>query len=105
MGWASNYIRKLVAGETVQFRPRGQSMTPRIKSGALVTVEPITDYNALKLGDIVLCKVSGNEYLHLVKGIRAREEIPFFLIGNNQGDLNGWTPQRHVYGKCVKVEP
>lgn len=105
MGWAEHHIKKLQSGEVVTFRPRGNSMTPRVKSGALVTVEPITDFSTIKLGDIVLCKVSGAEYLHLVKGIREREGIPFLMIGNNKGGINGWTPQRHVYGKCTRVEP
>jgi hypothetical protein len=41
MGWASRYIQKLRAGETVSFRPHGQSMTGRIESGQLCTVVPI----------------------------------------------------------------
>jgi hypothetical protein len=64
MGWASRYIQKLRAGATVSFRPHGQSMAGRIESGQLCTVVPI-DPTALKVGDIVLCKVSGNEYLHI----------------------------------------
>jgi hypothetical protein len=32
MGWASRYIQKLRAGETVSFRPHGRSMTGRIES-------------------------------------------------------------------------
>ena len=30
MGWASGYIERLRAGETVSFRPRGHSMSPKI---------------------------------------------------------------------------
>jgi hypothetical protein len=39
MGWATPYIDKLKKGETVQFRPRGNSMSGRIESGQLCTVE------------------------------------------------------------------
>ncbi len=53
MGWASLYIEQLSAGETVQFRPRGSSMTGKIESGQLCTVAP-TDTTNLKVGDIVL---------------------------------------------------
>lgn len=108
MGWASRYIARLQAGETVSFRPRGPSMAGRIESGQLVTVQPLFDgaKDALQVGDIVLCKVAGVEYLHVIKGVRrsgsaARE----FQIGNNRGGINGWTPAAKVFGKCVKVEP
>src|SRR5262249_31805759 len=41
VGWASAYIRKLRAGETVSFRPRGHSMKGGIESGQLCTVTPV----------------------------------------------------------------
>ncbi len=67
MGWATGHIGKLKAGETVSFRPRGHSMKPKVNSGDLVTVEPLSDESDLSVGDIVLCKVSGQQYLHLIK--------------------------------------
>ena len=69
MGWASRHVEKLRAGETVSFRPHGHSMTGRIESGQLCTVVPINPA-MLEVGDIVLCKVAGNEYLHIVKAIQ-----------------------------------
>jgi hypothetical protein len=44
-------------------------MQGKIESGQLCTVEPIEDYDTLEKGDIVLCKVNGSEYLHLIKAI------------------------------------
>jgi hypothetical protein len=41
MGWATQYIAQLQEGETVQFRPRGNSMEGKISSGQLCTVEPV----------------------------------------------------------------
>jgi hypothetical protein len=70
MGWATHFIAKLRIGETVQFRPRGNSMAGKIESGQLCTVEPITDPGELAVGDIVLCKVKGSQYIHLVKAIQ-----------------------------------
>ncbi len=69
MSWATSYIAKLKNGETVSFRPRGHSMKGKIESGHLCTVEPISDFESLQKGDIVLCKVNGNEYIHLIKAI------------------------------------
>ena len=97
MGWASQHIARLQSGEVVSFRPRGTSMMPRIASGQLCTVEPVT-VAALDVGDVVLCKVGGAEYLHLVKAIQGDR----VQIGNMRGGVNGWTTA--VYGRLVKVE-
>ncbi len=72
-------------GESVQFRPRGHSMKGKIESGQLCTVEPVPS-TAVEVGDIVLCKVRGCQYLHLVKAKQGER----FLIGNNRGRTNGW---------------
>ena len=100
MGWATAYIAKLKNGETVQFRPRGHSMKGKIESGQLCTVEPISDFESLQKGDIVLCKVNGAEYLHLIKAIQGSR----FQIGNNRGRINGWVGTNSIFGKCVSVE-
>lgn len=99
MGWATHYIEKLKAGETVQFRPRGHSMKGKINSGQLVTVEPL-EGRELKKGDIVLCKVSSYQYLHLIKAIRGSQ----YQIGNNIGGINGWIGSNAIFGICTKVE-
>lgn len=100
MGWATAYIAKLKNGETVRFRPRGHSMKGKIESGQLCTVEPVADIESLWKGDIVLCKVNGAEYLHLIKAIQGKR----FQIGNNRGRINGWVGANSIFGKCVKIE-
>jgi hypothetical protein len=99
VGWASAYIERLRAGEAVSFRPRGNSMAGKIESGQLCTVEPVVAA-ALEVGDIVLCKVNGREYLHLVKSIQGQR----FQIGNNRGRINGWVSAGAIFGRCVRVE-
>lgn len=101
MGWAQEYISKLAAGTMVKFRPRGNSMTGKVDNGDLVTVVPITENTEIKAGDIVLCRVSGREYLHLVKAVGQDGR---FQIGNNKGGINGWTTRSCVFGRCIKVE-
>lgn len=98
--WAAGYIEKLRAGETVSFRPRGHSMTGRIESGQLCTVVPI-DPATLRVGDIVLCHVGGNDYLHLIHAIAGTQ----FQIANNRGFINGWIDADAIFGKCVRVAP
>jgi hypothetical protein len=53
------------------------------------------------VGDIVLCKVGGSEYLHLIKAIQGER----FQIGNNRGRINGWVGASCIFGKCVQIEP
>lgn len=98
MGWAAGHIARLQAGETVSFRPRGNSMKGKIESGSLCVVEPATAAEVAP-GEIVLCKVKGTEYLHLVKAVGPDGRV---LIGNNIGRTNGWT--RAVFGRLVRVE-
>ncbi len=99
MGWASGYIEGLLRGETVQFRPRGNSMSGKIESGQLVTAAPLAG-KLPRAGDIVLCKVNGTQYLHLVKSVSGER----IQIGNNRGRINGWTPLRNIFGICTKIE-
>jgi len=99
MGWATHYITMLRSGATVQFRPRGNSMSPRIESGQLCTVKPVT-VGDVRVNDVVLCRVHGREYLHIVKAI----DQDRFQIGNNKGYVNGWIGAQGIYGVLVKVE-
>ena len=93
-------MTRLSDGETVSFRPRGHSMTGIISSGQLVTVAPIKSGCAIAKGDVVLCKVRGKEYLHIVKAVRGDE----FQIGNNRGLINGWTPRKNIFGRLITIE-
>jgi hypothetical protein len=99
MGWASEYVARLQKGEMVQLRPRGNSMKGKIESGQLSPVEPVVPAT-LKVGDIVLCKVNGKHYLHLVKAIQGKR----FQIGNNRGRINGWVGENSIFGRCTWIE-
>ena len=99
MSWAKFAIEALQRKETVQIRPRGHSMKGKVNDGDLVTLEPCATEN-LSVGDIVLVRVSGRDYLHLVKAIDGKR----FQIGNNRGGTNGWVGPHAIYGKAIKVE-
>ena len=99
MGWASAYIESLRGGKSVAFRPRGNSMAGKIESGQLCTVEPV-EPSTLGVGDVVLCKINGREYLHLIKAIQGQR----FQIGNNRGRINGWVSAGSIFGRCVRLE-
>lgn len=98
--WANHAIEALKEGHTVTIRPRGNSMKPKVNSGDKVTVEPC-EASKLGVGDIVLCRVKGKDYLHLVKAIDGKR----FQIGNNRGGINGWVGSGAIFGKATKVEP
>lgn len=100
VGWAEFYIVQLKAGRPVTFRPRGNSMAGKIESGQEVTVVPLGD-RKLRIGDVVLCKVRGREYLHLVHQVDERGRA---MIGNNIGGRNGWTGRDNVFGLVTRVE-
>jgi hypothetical protein len=95
--WASYHIEKLQKGETVSFRPKGNSMQGKIESGQLCTVSPV-ELSSLVVGDIVLCKVNGTHYLHLISAVADGK----YQISNNKNHVNGWT--KTIYGKLMKVE-
>lgn len=99
MGWADGHIARLALGKTVQFRPRGHSMTGKVNDGQLCTVAPIGP-SVVNAGDIVLCRVKGAQYLHLVKAVQGER----FQIGNNRGGINGWVTRRQLFGRLVRVE-
>ncbi len=90
-------VEKLLAGETIVSKEKGNSMLPLIKSGQPVKLEPTT-WDKIEKGDIVYCKVHGNLYTHLVL---ATDVIKGCLIGNNKGRTNGWT--KNIYGKVIEI--
>ena len=73
-------------------------MKGRIESGQLCTVEPV-DVAELCVGEIVLCKVNGQQYLHIIKAIQGDR----FQIGNNRGGINGWIGVSGIFGRCAKI--
>ncbi len=106
--WATQYINKLKnEGGCVQFRPHGNSMQGRIESGQLVTVMSLPDVSIgcestiPGVGDIVLCKVNGRQWLHLVSAIGSDGR---YQISNNKGHVNGWCTRENVFGVVIKVE-
>lgn len=74
-------------------------MSGKIESGQLCTVVPLAAAE-LAVGDIVLCRVRGAEYLHLIKAIQGGR----YQIGNNRGRINGWIGRNSIFGRLVSIE-
>ncbi|MFD9354501.1 S26 family signal peptidase [Streptomyces sp. NPDC060031] len=101
MGMLDAQAERLGRGETVEFRPTGTSMAPLVNSRQRVRVAP-ADPALLEPGDIVLARVAGTVYLHLVSAVdRPRRRVQ---ISNNRGHVNGWTGHDRVFGICVAVD-
>lgn len=100
MSWATHAIEKLKQGQPVKINPRGNSMRGKINNGDTVLIEPICQ-RPLQKGDIVLCRVRGKYYLHLIRAINGDR----YLIGNNRGGINGWIPSNSIFGVVVEVMP
>ena len=99
MSWANFAKTALREGKDVQIKPRGHSMTGKVNDGDLVSLSPC-EASVLKVGDIVLVRCKGNDYLHLIKAIDGKR----FQIGNNKGGINGWVGENAIYGIATKVE-
>ena len=93
-------VKHLQNGETCIVTGYGQSMTPKLKSGQSVICTPVTDNTQLKKKDIVLCKVKGHFYLHLISAIKNNKS---FQISNNHGHVNGWISRNCIYGKVTEI--
>lgn len=95
--WADHYIRLLQKGKTVQFRNHERSMAPLMEDGDLVTMVPV-NLEQVRVGDVVLCKISRTHYLRRVKEIR-NDQV---LVEDLRNQITGWS--KIVYGLVTTVE-
>lgn len=99
MHWATKAIEDLQAGKQAIIHPKGNSMQPKVVSGAEVTLEPINDASVLNKDDIVLVSVGRNIYLHLITALD-KDRVQ---ISNNKGRVNGWVMKKNVYGRAISI--
>jgi hypothetical protein len=93
-------IQKLNEGLSIALKPKGQSMTPLIESGQRIVLSPIGD-RKVKIGDVVLAKVNGKHFFHLVTAVdEAKDRVQ---ISNNHGWVNGWTGREKVFGIVTEI--
>ena len=98
MGWMTLAVEALRDGKSVDVRPRGHSMRPRINDGDLVTLAPC-DPESVEFGDVVLVRLRGNWLLHLVTAVDGKR----VQIGNNRGKINGWAGRGSILGRATNV--
>lgn len=89
----------LKKGEICKVVGYGNSMTPKLKSGQPVICIPVDENTVLKKKDIVLCKVNGHYYLHMISAIKGNA----YQISNNHGHINGTISRNCIYGKVIEI--
>jgi hypothetical protein len=102
-----NFVLKILLekGEVI-WKPKGNSMTPRVHSGdqvKVITCRP----EAFRVSDVVYAKVKGNYYLHLLTAIDSSAGPGYlarFQISNNHGHINGWADAKNMFGILAQVE-
>ena len=104
MSKASYFASLLQQGTPIErYKEAGNSMLPLLKSNQPVSLAPVTEDMALRVGDIVFCKVKGNYYTHLITAIRTKNDQTEYQISNNHGYVNGWVKKKNIFGKVIKI--
>lgn len=73
-----------------------------IRDGDLVTLQPCSAQDIVD-GDVVLARVQGRRYSHLVLHLVIAREADKFLIGNNHGRIDGWVTAQNIFGRVINV--
>ncbi|MBN1886869.1 MAG: S24/S26 family peptidase [Thermoflexales bacterium] len=95
----------LARGSALRFTAHGASMTPFIRDGDLLTLEPV-EVAALETGDVILCRTTGNGLVaHRLIG---RETCTGETLLVVRGDASCGPGERarpeHVLGRVVSIQ-
>lgn len=78
-------------------------MSGLIADGDMVTLEPYQG-TVPTVGEIVLARIEGRRFAHLVLHQILERASGRVLVGNNHGRTDGWISAAEVYGKVIRVE-
>jgi signal peptidase I len=95
----------LSQGYSVRFRPGGHSMSPTIRDGEAVTVEPI-EAGRVRVHDIILYRAARGVIAHRVVRIERSEETGtlFHLRGDGATTPDAPVLADQILGRVVRVE-
>lgn len=100
---SADLLRDLTArGVWVTLAVKGSSMHPALRSGDVVTVEPIGT-NPVPIGAVVAAEAPGGGGL-VVHRVVGRSAAGLLLRGDNATHADGTVPEAEVIGVVVRVE-
>jgi hypothetical protein len=98
------YTEILHKGGLLRFKARGCSMSPFVRDGAVITVEPVEATN-VKFGDVVFCSSKVGTVVHRVVGKCLLNKEPAFMIRGDYASSSVETfLATEVLGRVVSVE-
>lgn len=95
----------LRSGRAVRFQARGDSMSPLVRDGDVLTVHP-ADAGSIRLGDVVLFTDGhGRPLVHrVIRKVAGREGIHFTVQGDRVSQPDGEIPAARVHGRVTAIE-
>ena len=91
----------LESGKAVQFKPQGYSMYPVIVPGRDAVIVQKEDPAKLKRGDVALYRRDGS--ILVIHRIWRKDEKGFYMVGDNQTEIEGPLRQDQIKGKMVTL--
>jgi signal peptidase I len=95
----------LRAGKGLRFQARGASMSPLVRDGDVLLVQP-ADRREVRVGDVVLCSHEvGHVVVHrVVRRVTGPTGRCFVVQGDQVARPDGVIPGSQVYGRVVGIE-
>ena len=95
----------LRGGKELRFQARGTSMSPLVRDGDVLLVQP-ADPNAVRVGDVVLCHIEeGRVVVHRVIREQVSQEGHWFTVqGDAAAQPDGLLPGGQVYGRVTAIK-
>lgn len=95
----------LRAGKAIRFQARGASMSPLVRDGDVLLVQPV-DARAIRVGDVVLCvSEPGRVVVHrVVRRVSGADGDQFTVQGDAVSGPDGLIRQTQVYGRVATIE-
>jgi len=101
-GRKKDVVELLEQGQTVQIKPQGYSMYPLFIPGRdEAVIAPVSNRAALKRGDVVLYRREGS--ILVLHRIWKRRGSDFYLVGDNQKEIEGPLKEKQIKGILVKI--
>ena len=95
----------LRSGWSIRFRAHGKSMTPLVRDGDLLLVQP-TESGSLRPGEIVLCSLTPSHVVvhRIIRHARQNAGDRFLVQGDQAPTPDGWLSPDQIFGRLVMIE-